>query len=417
MASILPFRGIRPAADKVHLVASRSVDNYSRGDLNEKLRGNPYTFLHVINPDFSDGERTKPGSPERLQKVKSTWEKFYAEGVFEQDNKPAYYVYRQFKQGNTYTGIIAKTGIDDYFNGVIKIHEQTLTERENKLKEYLSVCDFNAEPVLFCYPDDTEINTMMMLATERRADYDFTTTDRVRHTLWIVDQPEQVERLQERFAGIPAVYIADGHHRSASSALLGKERRDLAGNYTGKEPWNFYLGVFFPESQLRIYDFNRVVKDLNGLSEKEFLKQLETDFEIRQAGATIVQPENKHVFSMYLDGVWYLLHLREGRASDSEPVESLDAYLLSKYILDPILGIKDLKTDKRAGFVSGIKGPEELKNQVDNWKFKVAFGLYPVAMQELKRIADTGNIMPPKTTWVEPKMRSGLVIYSLSQHE
>ncbi len=417
MASILPFRGIRPAADKVHLVASRSVDNYSRGDLNEKLRGNPYTFLHVINPDFSDGERTKPGSPERLQKVKSTWEKFYAEGIFEQDNKPAYYVYRQFKQGNTYTGIIAKTGIDDYFNGVIKIHEQTLTERENKLKEYLSVCDFNAEPVLFCYPDDAEINTMMMLATERRADYDFTTTDRVRHTLWIVDQPEQVERLQERFAGIPAVYIADGHHRSASSALLGKERRELAGNYTGKEPWNFYLGVFFPESQLRIYDFNRVVKDLNGLTETEFLKLLETDFEIRKAGTSIVQPEHKHVFSMYLDGIWYLLHLRAGRASDSEPVESLDAYLLSKYILDPILGIKDLKTDKRAGFVSGIKGPEELKNQVDNWKFKVAFGLYPVAMQELKRIADTGNIMPPKTTWVEPKMRSGLVIYSLSQHE
>ncbi|MGL5890934.1 MAG: DUF1015 family protein, partial [Bacteroidia bacterium] len=220
MASILPFRGIRPAADKVHLVASRSVDNYSRGDLNEKLRGNPYTFLHVINPDFSDGQSTKPGSPERLQKVKSTWEKFYAEGVFEQDSKPAYYVYRQFKQGNTYTGIIARTGIDDYFNGVIKIHEQTLTERENKLKEYLSVCDFNAEPVLFCYPDDAEINTMMMLATERRADYDFTTTDRVRHTLWIVDQPEQVQRLQERFSEIPAVYIADGHHRSASSALL-----------------------------------------------------------------------------------------------------------------------------------------------------------------------------------------------------
>lgn len=416
MASILPFRGIRPAADKVHLVASRSVDNYSRGDLNEKLRGNPYTFLHVINPDFSDGQKTKPGSPERLQKVKSTWEKFYAEGVFEQDHHPAYYVYRQFKQGNTYTGIIACTGIDDYFNGIIKIHEQTLTERENKLKDYLDVCDFNAEPVLFCYPDDAEINTLMMLATERRADFDFTTTDRVRHTLWVVDQPEQVKHLRERFANIPAVYIADGHHRSASSALLGKERREKAGQYSGKEAWNYYLGVFFPESQLRIYDFNRVVKDLNGLTESEFLARLENDFEIRKAGTDIVQPEHKHVFSMYLDKNWYMLHLREGRTNEQNPVESLDAYLLTKYILDPILGVKDLKVDKRIGFVSGIKGPEELKNQVDNWKFKVAFGLYPVAMQELKRIADTGNIMPPKTTWVEPKMRSGLVMYSLNEH-
>lgn len=413
MATIIPFRGIRPTRDKVHLVASRSVDNYSRGDLNEKLRSNPYSFLHVINPDFMDGQRTRPGSAERLRKVKARYENFKQEGVFEQDHRPVYYVYRQLKQGNTYTGIIACTGIDDYFNGTIKIHEQTLTEREQKLMAYLDVCDFNAEPVLFCYPDDADINAQVVLATERRPEYDFTTTDKVRHTLWLIDQPEQVQHLQERFAAVPAVYIADGHHRSASSALLGKSRREAAGQFNGTEPWNFYLGVFFPESQLRIYDFNRVVKDLNGLTEADFLKQLERNFEIRHCGETIVQPEQKHVFSMYLDKNWYLLHLKSGLANDKEPVGSLDAYLLTEYILAPVLGISDLKTDKRIGFVSGIKGPDELKNQVDNWKFKVAFGLFPVAMQELKRIADTGNSMPPKTTWIEPKMRSGLVMYSL----
>jgi uncharacterized protein (DUF1015 family) len=414
MATILPFRAIRPTRDKVHLVASRSVDNYSRVDLNDKLRSNPYSFLHIINPDFADGQRTKPGSAERLRKIRMRYESFRGEGIFEQDNKPAYYIYRQLKQGNTYTGIIACTGIDDYFDGTIKIHEQTLTEREQKLMDYLDVCDFNAEPVLFCYPDDADINAQVLLAMERRPEYDFTTTDKVRHTLWLIDQPEQVQHLRERFGAVPAVYIADGHHRSASSALLGKKRREAVKQTNGNESWNFYLGVFFPESQLRIYDFNRVVKDLNGLTEADFIEQLKKDFDVQHCGENIVQPQQKHVFSMYLDKNWYLLHLKPGRSNDKEPVGSLDAYLLTNFILAPILGITDLKTDKRIGFVSGIKGPDELKNQVDNWKFKVAFGLFPVGMQELKRIADTGNIMPPKTTWIEPKMRSGLVMYSLT---
>lgn len=414
MATILPFRGIRPTRDKVQLVASRSVDNYGRSDLNEKLRTNPYSFLHVIHPDFNDGRRTKPGSPERLRKVRAQYDTFRTEGIFHRDEQPCYYVYRQEKLGNTFTGIIACTSIDDYTNGVIRIHEQTLTQREQKLKEYLDVCQFNAEPVLFCYPDNPGIEQIIAKKVQEREEYDFSTTDRVRHHLWIISDPAEVDTIRKHFAGIPSVYIADGHHRSASSALLGQSMRAKNPEHTGSEPWNFYLGVFFPETQMKIFDFNRVVKDLNGLSDEEFLQQLENEFTIVPHHENMYRPEQKHVFSMYIGGNWYGLRLKNSNDNSDEPVASLDAYILTQRILSPLLGIHDLKTDPRIGFVSGIKGAEELKNQVDNWKFKVAFGLFPVQMDELKHIADTGSIMPPKTTWVEPKMRSGLVIYSLN---
>lgn len=414
MATIVPFKGIRPTRDKVGLVASRSVDSYAKNDLNEKLRGNPFTFLHVIHPDFKDGKRTKPGSPERLKKIRSQYDSFRNEGIFLRDEQPCYYIYRQEKLGNTFTGIIACTSIDDYTSGVIRIHEQTLTEREKKLKDYLEVCQFNAEPVLFCYPDHSGIEQIIAAKTAEREEYDFTTTDRVHHHLWVISDPKQVATIQNHFDNIPAIYIADGHHRSASSALLGQSMREKNGNYDGSEPWNFYLGVFFPETQLKIFDFNRVVKDLNGLSTEEFIEKLKTDFNIKLHGPDVFRPAKKHVFSMYIDGNWYELQLKKPDRKDAEPVSTLDAYILTQRILSPILGIHDLKTDPRIGFVSGIKGAEELKNQVDNWKFKVAFGLFPVQMDELKLIADTGSIMPPKTTWVEPKMRSGLVIYSLN---
>jgi uncharacterized protein (DUF1015 family) len=413
MANIIPFKGIRPAKDKVHLVASRSVDGYNKTELHEKLHGNPYTFLHVISPDFNDGKKTKPGSPARLQKVKAQYLKFIKEGVFVNDTKDGYYVYRQFKDGNVYTGIIGCSSIDDYFNGVIKIHEQTLTEREEKLKEYLEVCDFNAEPVLFSYPNDQVIDTITAKILETDPVYDFTTTDRVRHQLWVVNDTENVKLIRERFSKIPAVYIADGHHRSASSALLGKSRREKNPGFKGDEPYNFYLGVFFPETQLKIFDFNRVVKDLNGLSSEKFIEQLKEKFIVTPIGETEYKPQQKHNFSMYLDGIWYSLDAKKEIIQNDQPVGSLDASILTEQILAPILNIQDLKTDKRIGFVSGIKGMKELKNQVDKWNFKVAFGLYPVEMEQLKHIADTNNIMPPKTTWVEPKMRSGLVIYSL----
>ncbi|MDQ3047204.1 MAG: DUF1015 domain-containing protein [Bacteroidota bacterium] len=415
MAKIIPFKGIRPSNDKVHLVASRSVDGYDKTELHDKLASNPYSFLHVISPDFKDGKHTKPGSEARLKKVKAQYLNFVQEGVFISDEKPAYYIYQQFKESNVYTGIIGCSSIDDYFNGVIKIHEQTLTEREQKLKDYLEVCDFNAEPVLFSYPNDEVIDEITATTIETQPVYDFSTTDRVRHKLWVLDDESKVDQIRERFEKMPAIYIADGHHRSASSALLGSSRREMNPAYKGNEAYNYYLGVFFSETQLRIYDFNRVVKDLNGLNTESFIERLKEKFIVIEKGETEYRPAAKHNFSMYIEGLWYSLDAKSEIVHNEEPVGSLDASILTEHILSPVLNVHDLKTDKRVGFVSGIKGMKELKNQVDKWNFVVAFGLYPVQMEQLKHIADTNNIMPPKTTWVEPKMRSGLVIYSLSE--
>ncbi|MFO0357113.1 MAG: DUF1015 domain-containing protein [Sphingobacteriaceae bacterium] len=415
MAQVIPFKAIRPVADKVHLVASRSVDGYNATDLKEKLAGNPFTFLHVINPDYDDGIKTKPGSKERLNKVKNKFKAFVNEKVFFKDNDLSYYIYRQIKEDNTYTGIIACTSIDDYFNGVIKIHEQTLTQREEKLKEYLEVCEFNAEPVLFCYPNDKEIDKLTADVIKTRADYDFTTTDRVRHTLWVVNDKPSVDLLKVRFSKIPSIYIADGHHRSASSALLGKSKREKSKNHSGKESFNFYLGVFFPETQLKIYDYNRVVKDLNNLTPDQLLAKLKERFTVKKENEQDFKPRQKHEISMYMNKTWYSLKVNEGLYNPKDPVGSLDAAILTEQLLSPIFDIHDLKTDKRIGFIPGIKGSKELKKQVDEGKFAVAFGLYPVTMDHLKWIADTNNIMPPKSTWVEPKMRSGLVVYSFEE--
>lgn len=415
MATVLPFKAIRPVNDKVHLVASRSVDGYNIPELKEKLAGNPYTFLHVINPDFEDGVKTRPGSKERLAKVKRRFKSFVNEKVFDQDKNPSYYIYRQIKNGIEFIGIIACTSIDDYLNGVIKIHEQTITQREEKLKDYLEVCEFNAEPVLFCYPNDEEIDQIIKEVSASRPENDFTTTDKVRHSLWIVDDPGKVNLIANRFASIPAIYIADGHHRSASSALLGKMRRDQKKNFTGQEAFNYYLGVFFSETQLKIYDYNRLVKDMNGLTVTELLKKLKSKFSVKEVNDELFKPTRKHELSMYVSGKWYALTANEGTYNSKDAVGSLDASILTEHILSPLFDIHDLKIDKRIGFVPGIKGPEALKKQVDEGKAEVAFGLYPVTMDHLKWIADTNNIMPPKSTWVEPKMRSGLVIYSFEE--
>ncbi len=412
MAKVVPFRAIRPENDKVHLVASRSVDGYNPSELRDKLSGNPYTFLHVINPDFGDNIKTKPGSRERLTKVKNKFKKFIKEKVFLRDESPCYYIYRQVKENNTYVGIIACTSIDDYLDGVIKIHEQTITSREEKLKDYLEVCEFNAEPVLFCYPNDAIIDKTTNETLEEKPDYDFTTTDKVRHTLWVVKDKKTVQLIAGRFSEIPNIYIADGHHRSASSALLGKIKRSTRKNYTGDEAFNYYLGVFFPESQLKIYDYNRVVKDLNNLSLNDLIKKINTKFEVTEIKEADFKPASKHELSMYVENKWYSLKAKENTYNPKDPVGSLDAAILTEHILSPIFDVHDLKTDKRIGFVPGIKGSKELKKQVDEGRAAIAFGLYPVTMEHLKWIADTNNIMPPKSTWVEPKMRSGLVIYT-----
>ncbi|HQQ94261.1 MAG TPA: DUF1015 domain-containing protein [Bacteroidia bacterium] len=415
MAIVLPFKAIRPVQDKVQQVASRSVDGYHHDELHERLASNPYSFLHVINPDFSDGHKTKAGSAERLQKIKARFKQFREQGIFEQDQKPAYYIYRQVNQGHGYLGIIACTSIDDYLNGVIKIHEQTITTREEKLKEYLDVCEFNAEPVLFCYPNDEIIDQMIMEVSQSPSTCDFV-TEGVRHTLWVLNDVQKVKTIALEFARIPAIYIADGHHRSASSALLGKERRKANPHHIGKEAYNFYLGVFFSESQLKIYDFNRVVKDMNGMSLEELLQKLRLKFDVREVPEKLHAPEKQHEFSMYVKGHCFVLEAKHGTYLKGDPVTSLDAFILTEHILSPLLNIHDLKTDERITFIPGIKGQEALKSAVDEGKAEVAFGLYPVTMEHLKWIADTHNIMPPKTTWVEPKMKSGLVIYSFEEN-
>lgn len=417
MAKVIPFKAIRPEYDKVHLVPSRSVDGYNPAELRDKLAHNPYTFLHIINPDFEDGIKTKPGSKERLHKVKKHFKKFVREKIFMRDEKPCYYLYRQIKEDNTYLGLIACTSIDDYIDGTIKIHEQTLTQREEKLKDYLDVCEFNAEPVLFFYPHDEVIDGINNSTVKTKADYDFTTTDKIRHTLWVINNRQQVALIQERFKNIPHIYIADGHHRSASSTLLGKIRREYVGKYTGNEAFNYYLGVFFSDTQLKIYDYNRVLLDLNGLSVEQIIEQLKTHFSISEVKQEEFKPTQKHQFSMYVQSRWYSLIAKETIYNAQDPIDSLDSAILTKYILNPIFNIADLKTDKRIAFVPGVKGCSELKKQVDAGKAAIAFGLYPVTMEHLKWTADTNNIMPPKSTWVEPKMRSGLVIYSLEEQE
>jgi uncharacterized protein (DUF1015 family) len=415
MATVKPFKGLRPAKDKVHLVASRSVDTYKTPELNAKLAENPYTFLHIIKPKFPSDQKVAVGSPEYLKRIKGNYSKFVEEGIFVNDDKFSFYIYRQEKDGNTYTGIIGCASIDDYFNGVIKIHEQTLSNKEEKLRDYLDVCDFNAEPVCLTYPADAVIDQTVDSITKGEPLYDFTTTDKVRHKLWKVDEDQKVKFISDRFRNIPAIYIADGHHRSASSALLGKKKREQNPGFTGEEPFNFFMAIFFPEHQLKIFDFNRVVKDLNGLRVPEFIGKLEEHFIVEEKDKELYRPQKLHNMSMYLEDKWYSLTVKEGFYASNDPVESLDVSILSKYVLGPILGIHDLRTDKRIGFVPGIKGMEELRNQVDHAKAKVAFGLYPVTMEQLKAISDTGNIMPPKSTWVEPKLRSGLVVFSLSQ--
>lgn len=415
MATILPFKALRPTRDKVHLVASRSVDGYNPAELKDKLSGNPYTFLHVINPDYEDGKRTRPGSRERLAKVKRRFKSFVSEKIFHRDEKPAYYVYRQIKEGHEYLGIIACTSIDDYLSGVIKKHEQTITIREEKLKEYLEVCEFNAEPVLFCYPNDQEIDQTIIEVSHTAPDYDFTTTDKVQHTLWVVNDRKEVAHLSARFEQVPAVYIADGHHRSASSALLGNVRRQNKKDYSGHEAFNYFLGVFFSETQLKIFDYNRLVLDMNNRSVEQVIEGLKKSFDVNIIDASIYKPQRKHEISMYVAGKWYALQAHNDTYNSNDPVGSLDASILTEHILAPIFDIHDLKIDKRIAFVPGIKGAEALKKAVDDGKAEVAFGLYPVTMEHLKWIADTNNTMPPKSTWVEPKMRSGLVIYSFDE--
>jgi uncharacterized protein (DUF1015 family) len=411
MATVIPFKGVRPQKNKVHLVASRSVTTYTAYELKKELEHNPYSFLQIIHP--KNKEKLKTNSIEYLQKIKAQYSKFIDDKTFIKDATPCYYVYQQKNKNNTYTGIIGCCSIDDYLNGTIKIHEQTITEREEKLKNYLEVCDFNAEPVLFSYPNNAKLDSLTHEIIQSTPDYDFVTEDAVSHKLWAVSDTAEITTIQNSFEQIPNTYIADGHHRSASSVLYGKMKREQQPDYTGKEAFNYYLGIFFPESELKIFDYNRVIKDLNGLSEEALIEKISMHFLITPKGDNIYRPSAKHNFSMYLQGKWYSLDAKQDLLQTKNPVKSLDSWILSEYILSPVFDIHNLKTDKRIDFMAGIKGMEALKKQVDEGKYKIAFALYPVQIEQLKQIADSNNSMPPKSTWIEPKMRSGLVIYEL----
>lgn len=404
MIIIKPFKAVRPPRDKANLVASRPFYNYKKHVLTAKLKGNPFTFLHVINPEFSAENKTEPNSRARFEHVKFKYDEFKESKTLLNDTTPSLYIYRQITETNTYVGIIGGAAVKDYVDGAIKVHEHTLTEREETFSLYIDICRFNAEPVLLTYKDNPTINELIDKYQTQRSEYEFTTTDFIKHDLWVVSDLKDIELLQETFKQIPSVYIADGHHRTASSALYAAANKEI-------EEAQYFLSFFIAESSLKIYDFNRIVSGLNGLSVSEFLFSIEQFVTLSQPSIKSLKPSSLHEFSMFIDGFWYLLKLKKEFISTSSPVGSLDPHILSETILSKTLGIFDLKNDTRVQFIDGTKGMKALQKAVENGKADVAFALYPISIEQLKEIADTNNVMPPKSTWIEPKMRSGLTIY------
>lgn len=405
MADVIPFPAVRPTRDKVHLVASRAFYTYPKHVLEAKLDSNQFSFIHIINPEFREKIKTEPNSIDRFKNVKTKYESFKDEGVLIKEASPSYYIYRQ-SGSHTYTGIIAGVSIEDYHNQVIKKHEDTITKRELMFKDYLDVCEFNAEPVLLTYPDNDIINNQIARLVENRAEFEFTTTDGICHSIWPITNQTDIKVIQDEFLEINALYIADGHHRSASSALLGQERKAKGSNSLYDQYFMCYL---IPESDLRILDFNRLVKDLNGLTAHQFLSRLSHSFDV-ELSDTPVKSKHYNQFGMYLNDQWYNLTLKSVFDHD-HPVDSLDPKILSDFILEPILNIVDMKTSDRIHFEGGPNGFDKMKSLVDKGKYKVGFSLFPVSADQLKKVADNGLTMPPKSTWIEPKLRSGLTIY------
>lgn len=409
MATIKPFRAIRPTRDKAQLVTSRPFYAYSKLMLDAKLEGNPYSFIHIINPEFNEIEKTEPNSPERFQKVRNKFEEFIREGIFMQEEQPSLYVYKQTTETHEYLGVIGGASIDEYEKGQIKKHEQTLTERETTFCNYLKVVEFNAEPVLLFHDNREKLNQTLTKITFDRPEYEYTTTDRIKHELWVVSNPNTIREIQSTYNEIEDVYIADGHHRSASSTRFFNESENQS------ELKGHFLAYYISSDRLNIMDYNRLIKDVNNLSTPELLSQLEKNFIITEPNEKVTQAQGMHHISMYIDSKWYNLQAKEEIINRVDVVESLDSHILSHYILKPILGIKSLKTDDRIDFISGNKGFDGIEEVVNSGKFKVGFGLFPVSPKQLKDVADANKIMPPKSTWIEPKMRSGLTIYPLNE--
>ena len=414
MAIIKPFKGIRPPKALVEEVASRPYDVLNSAEARAEAGDNEKSLYHIIKPEINFPEGTDEHDPCVYESAAEHFQMFQDKGWLVQDEKENYYVYAQTMNGKTQYGLVVGAYVPDYMNGIIKKHELTRRDKEEDRMKHVRVNNANIEPVFFAYPDNAELDAIVAKYTAGQPEYNFIAPgDGFGHTLWIIDQQEDIDAITKAFAAMPALYIADGHHRSAAAALVGAEKAQQNPNHKGDEEYNYFMAVCFPANQLTIIDYNRVVKDLNGLTPEEFLSAVEKNFIVEEKGTEIYKPNALHNFSLYLDGKWYSLTAKEGTYDDNDPIGVLDVTISSNLILDEILGIKDLRSDKRIDFVGGIRGLGELKKRVDSGEMKVALALYPVSMKQLMDIADTGNIMPPKTTWFEPKLRSGLIIHKL----
>lgn len=415
MAILKAFKGLRPPKDIAQQLASRPYDVLNSAEAREEADGNPYSLLHIIKPEIDLPEGTNLYSQAVYDKARENFERFREQGWLMPDKDEYLYIYAQTMNGKTQYGLVGCAAVEDYMNNVIKKHELTRKAKEEDRMKHVRVTNANMEPVFFTYPAKAEIDKIVADWVENHdSEYDFTAVDGFGHHFWVVNDKAVVDELIRLFGEIPSTYVADGHHRTAAAALVGNEKKQNNPNHTGKEEYNFFLAVHFPDDQLTIIDYNRVVTDLNGMSSDEFINMLKQNFEVEEKGADIYKPGSLHNFSMYLDGKWYSLTAKPGTYDDNDPIGVLDVTILSNLVLDP-LDIKDLRTSDRIDFVGGIRGLGELKKRVDSGEMKVAFALYPVSMQQLIDIADTGNIMPPKTTWFEPKLRSGLIVHSLDE--
>jgi len=413
VAIIKPFRGSRPPKELVEQVVSRPYDVLNSEEARIEAAGNEKSLYHIIKPEIDFPVGTDEHDECVYEKAAENFKKFQEKGWLKQDVDEHYYVYAQTMNGRTQYGLCVAAYVDDYMTGKIKKHELTRRDKEEDRMKHVRVNNANIEPVFFAYPHQDELDAIVAKVVEGTPEYDFVTSDGFGHHFWIIDDKATIERITELFAAMPAMYIADGHHRSAAAALVGDEKRRNNPNHKGDEEYNYFLAVCFPDNQLNIIDYNRVVKDLNGLTTAEFLEKLTQNFTVELKGKEIYKPVALHNFSLYIDGLWYSLTAKQGTYDDNSPIGVLDVTIASNLILDELLGIKDLRTDKRIDFVGGIRGLGELKRRVDSGEMKMALALYPVSMKQLIDIADSGNIMPPKTTWFEPKLRSGLVIHKL----
>lgn len=411
---VKPFRGIRPPQALAKQVSSRPYDVLNSDEARQEAAGNPMSLYHIIKPEINFEDGTDEHDARVYAVARGQFDAFRANGWLVQDEQECYYVYAQTMDGRTQYGLVLAAWVEDYMEGRIMKHELTRRDKEEDRMKHVRVNNANVEPVFFAYPHREELDAIIASVVATAPEYDFVSDlDGFGHTFWVIKDADKIAKITQIIAEIPAMYIADGHHRSAAAALVGNEKKLQNPNHKGDEEYNYFLAVCFPDNQLHIMDYNRVVRDLNGMSEEAFLQALSEDFEVADMGTEVYRPDALHTFALYLGGHWYKLVAKAGRYDDQDPIGVLDVTISSNLILDKLLGIKDLRSDKRIDFVGGIRGLEELSRRVDSGEMKMALALYPVTMDQLIRIADTGNIMPPKTTWFEPKLRSGLIIHEL----